>query len=217
MDKGNELLKKGNLETAIKYFDKAITIDPEEAESWNNKAIALMKLGQYAEALKCFDKALYLNSNFAEAWLNKGYLLGMMKKAEKNSFHDIFISHRVEDAEIANKICFNLEKNGIKCWIAPRDILHGKIWLNEIPQAIQSCQVVIIILSNSSDCSPNVLREIILASEQNKKIVPIRIENISPSGGLKFLIQIWQYFDAYDSDIASYTDDLILKLKAILP
>lgn len=39
--------------------------------------------------------------------------------------HDIFISYSGKDSNTANVICHELEKNGIRCWMAPRDIPVG--------------------------------------------------------------------------------------------
>ncbi|MDR0948902.1 MAG: toll/interleukin-1 receptor domain-containing protein, partial [Lachnospiraceae bacterium] len=39
--------------------------------------------------------------------------------------YDVFISHSSVDKSIANAICHTLEANGMRCWIAPRDIPAG--------------------------------------------------------------------------------------------
>ncbi|RMF28848.1 MAG: tetratricopeptide repeat protein, partial [Candidatus Nitrosothermus koennekii] len=52
---------------ALEAFDKAIAIDPNFADAWNNKGVALAKLKRYEEALEAFDKALEINPKFAEA------------------------------------------------------------------------------------------------------------------------------------------------------
>lgn len=44
-------------EEAIKAYDKAIEINPENADDWYNKGFALYELGKYEEATKAYDKA----------------------------------------------------------------------------------------------------------------------------------------------------------------
>ena len=44
-------------EEAIKYFDKAIELDPNHCLIYNFKGISLLSLEKYEEAIKCFDKA----------------------------------------------------------------------------------------------------------------------------------------------------------------
>ena len=46
---------------------EAADIDPEFAEAWYNKGIALMTLGKYLEAIRTFDKAIALDPNNHEA------------------------------------------------------------------------------------------------------------------------------------------------------
>ena len=50
----------------------------------------------------------------------------------------IFISHSSEDKIIAETICQRLEADGIKCWIAPRDIEPGSDWTKAIMQGIEA-------------------------------------------------------------------------------
>ena len=53
----------GKDEEALKYFDKALEIDPENVAAWNNKCVAFYRLGKNEEALKCIDKALEIDPN----------------------------------------------------------------------------------------------------------------------------------------------------------
>ena len=40
--------------------------------------------------------------------------------------HDIFISYSSADMQTAMDICSGLEEKGMKCWIAPRDVVAGE-------------------------------------------------------------------------------------------
>jgi hypothetical protein len=39
--------------------------------------------------------------------------------------HDVFVSYSSDDKPTADAVCATLENKGIRCWIAPRDILPG--------------------------------------------------------------------------------------------
>ncbi len=49
--------KLGKHEDAIKYFDKAIEIDPKFSNAWLNKGVALDKLGKDEEARESYEKS----------------------------------------------------------------------------------------------------------------------------------------------------------------
>ena len=82
----------------------------------------------------------------------------------------VFISHSHSNANVANSICEIIEKRGISCWIAPRDVRPGKIWDDEIVDGIESCKAMIILVSDHSNSSMHVRKEIELALNQKNSI-----------------------------------------------
>jgi tetratricopeptide (TPR) repeat protein len=74
-NRGVDLYQRGEYESALKAFDKAIELKPKFAEAWNSKGVILSNLGRYDEALKAFDEAMELKPKFAFAWSNKGAAL----------------------------------------------------------------------------------------------------------------------------------------------
>ena len=61
MTKGDALSRIGNYTGAIKYYDMALTIQPNSISSTGiiiNKANDLYRLGRYGQAIKSYDKAL---------------------------------------------------------------------------------------------------------------------------------------------------------------
>jgi hypothetical protein len=73
---------------------------------------------------------------------------------------DVYISYSWEDNMIAEKICSELEAGGIRCWIAPRDVLPGMNFTNEIVNAIDNSSIMVVVFSSHSNESPHVTREI---------------------------------------------------------
>lgn len=55
--KGAALVVLGRSEEALQAFDKAIELDPYDADAWNDKGTVLGKLGRHYEAQVCYDKA----------------------------------------------------------------------------------------------------------------------------------------------------------------
>ena len=69
---GNKETSSGNHEKAIHYYNKAIEINPQDAEAFNNRGIAKAKLGNHKEAIQDYNKALEINPQSAEAFNNRG-------------------------------------------------------------------------------------------------------------------------------------------------
>lgn len=92
---------------------------------------------------------------------------------------DVFISHSTKDVETANAICSYLESNGLKCWMAPKDITGGKIYAEEIIDGIQESPVFLIILSEAAVLSKHVLSELDTAFNEKKTIIPFCVDDAS--------------------------------------
>ena len=59
-NKGDCLDRLGKSGDAIACYNKAIEIDPYDAESWFNKGMTLQKLGNPGESLHCTERAIDL-------------------------------------------------------------------------------------------------------------------------------------------------------------
>src|SRR3989344_5784415 len=84
--RGNAYFKLRDIEKSIASFDKAIELDPNDAQAYNNRGFAKNKLGQYEQAIADFDKAIELNPNYAVAYNNRGYT-----KTKLEQFDEAFL------------------------------------------------------------------------------------------------------------------------------
>jgi protein O-GlcNAc transferase len=64
-----------DLHKAEELFSRAIEINPDVAEAYNNRGNALYGLKRLDEALASFDKAIALKPDYAEAYFNRGNAL----------------------------------------------------------------------------------------------------------------------------------------------
>src|SRR6185436_18645331 len=99
--------------------------------------------------------------------------------------HDVFISHSTSNRPVANAVCASLENAGIRCWIAPRDVMPGRPYSGEITRAIQQSRAFVLIFSQSSNNSEQVLREVQLAANSHLHIVQFRIDAVTPNDDLE--------------------------------
>ncbi len=73
----------GKAKEALQYLDKALIINPDDHEAWNNRGIVLRALGKPEEAIASYDKALAINPDDHEAWYNRGIVLRALGKPEE--------------------------------------------------------------------------------------------------------------------------------------
>ena len=110
--------------------------------------------------------------------------------------HDVFISYSTLDKPISDAVCAALEKHGIRCWVAPRDIMPGADWSDAIIDAIADCRVCLLILSTASNQSDQVKREVQNAVSEAKPILPFRIEDVALSKHMRYFIGTPHWLDA---------------------
>lgn len=102
--------------------------------------------------------------------------------------HEVFICHSSKDAALAFSICEMLEKEGVKCWIAPRNIVGGKLYAEEIMDAIDNSAVVLVVFSQYANMSNHVMSEVNSAFNANKVIIPFRIDDSNMSRALNYYL-----------------------------
>jgi hypothetical protein len=110
--------------------------------------------------------------------------------------HHVFISHSSKDKAIADAVCASLEAAKIRCWIAPRDIMAGEKWAESIETAITSSRIMVLIFSSHSNNSEAAKSEVSMAFSSKVIVIPFRIENIEPTGEMKFYLMRTHWLDA---------------------
>jgi len=129
---------------------------------------------------------------------------------------DVFISHSNKDKTIAEAICHQLEANGIRCWIAPRDIQFGSDWTEGIMHGISSCKVFVLVFSDSANTSDHVRREVAKAFSLGLAVIPFRTEDVAPNRSLSYFLETVHWLDAFPSPTESYFGTLADQIKRLL-
>ena len=104
-----------------------------------------------------------------------------------------FLSHPSAISVEANLLVTALEDRGVKCWIAPRDIPPGSHYGEEIVAAIRETEAFVILISADSSRSPHVLRELELAVNLHKSIIPVRLDDAPLSDSLTYHLTTVQW------------------------
>ena len=129
---------------------------------------------------------------------------------------DVFISHSNKDKTTAEAICHRLEADGIRCWIAPRDIQFGSDWTEGITHGITSCKVFVLVFSDSANTSDHVRREVAKAFSLGLAVIPFRTEDVAPNRSLSYFLETVHWLDAFPSPTESYFGTLADQIKRLL-
>ncbi|TFG88616.1 MAG: toll/interleukin-1 receptor domain-containing protein [Hyphomicrobiales bacterium] len=126
--------------------------------------------------------------------------------------HDVFISYSSKDKLTADAACAILESAGVRCWIAPRDILPGADWGESIVEALGQARVFVLVFSSSANASPQIRREVERAVNRGLAVIPLRIEDVAPTKSLEYFISTPHWLDAFTPPLErhlNYLTDII--------
>jgi hypothetical protein len=129
---------------------------------------------------------------------------------------DAFISYSSKDKTTADATCATLEANGIRCWMAPRDIVPGSDWSASIVEALDQCRVMVLIFSAHANASPQIRNEIARAVQRGVPVVPVRIEDIAPTKSLAYFMTAVHWLDALTPPLEHHLQRLGVSIKSLL-
>jgi len=123
---------------------------------------------------------------------------------------EIFASYSREDQAQVFPIVDKLRERGINIWIDQEGIHGAKLWSQEIVNAIESSKVFILFASAKAFHSKNVTKELALASESDKHILPIFIEDAEIPAAMKYQLAGIQHL-VHEEGQTEQTADNILR------
>lgn len=130
--------------------------------------------------------------------------------------HDVFISYSSRDKPIADAVCAGLEAAGIRCWIAPRDILAGHSWASSIISGIENARAMVVVFSAHCNASPQVLSEVERAVHKRLWLVSLRIEDVPPSKDFEYFLSSRHWLDAISPPVQRHIQRLAQDIRALL-
>ena len=120
----------------------------------------------------------------------------------------IFVSYASADKAIAYELVEYLENSGISCFIAPRDIDGGKAYAKALMEAIDGCNLVVLVASSAILPSEHVLNEVEAVINKKKEMLPILIEDFEMSDEYKYYLGRKQWITAYPESVDTYFEKI---------
>ncbi|OFY65638.1 MAG: hypothetical protein A2V64_12175 [Bacteroidetes bacterium RBG_13_43_22] len=130
--------------------------------------------------------------------------------------HKVFISYSSIDKNSADIVCSVLEQNGIPCWIAPRDITPGVSFAEAIIDAIKESRVFILIYSQNSNHSSQVIKEVDRAVHHGLAVITLRMEDVPMSKQLEYYISDVHWLDAMAPPLEEHINRLSRVVKMLM-
>ena len=132
------------------------------------------------------------------------------------SAYDVFVSYSSNDKITCDALCATFEGRGLRCWIAPRDILPGMNWGEAIISGIEQCRVMVLVFSAHSNESPQVKREVERAVSKGLPVIPLRIEDVKLSRAMEYFISSQHWLDALTPPLENHLTELARKVSKLL-
>lgn len=102
--------------------------------------------------------------------------------------HDVFISYSRKDQVIVDEICRLFDSNSISYWLDTKKLHMGSEFMADIVDAIENSSITLFISSSNSNNSIYTAKEVALAFNSGKYIIPYKIDNSAFSKKLQFVM-----------------------------
>jgi TPR repeat protein len=130
--------------------------------------------------------------------------------------HDVFISYTSHDKPTADAICHALEAQGVRCWIAPRDIPLGQNYAETLINAINAAKLMVLVFSGNTNSSRHVRNEVERAFNRDIAVIPFRIEDTQATGALEYFLSMPHWLDAFSPPLQQHLNSLVDSVRALL-
>ena len=113
---------------------------------------------------------------------------------------EVFISYASQDRERIIDLVKRLDTAGVSVWIDQMSIEGATMWSQEIVAAIRNCKVLILAISENSADSENVVKEVALASEGRKRILPVYLAQAEIPESMAYQLAGIQRVEFFEGD-----------------
>jgi outer membrane protein OmpA-like peptidoglycan-associated protein len=128
----------------------------------------------------------------------------------------IFFSYSRDDSEFVLNLAKELRAAGANVWLDQLDIKPGTRWDKSIENALDASKTMLVILSNKSVASHNVMDEVSYALEEGKTVIPVLLEECDVPFRLRRL-QFADFTKSHIEGVATLSKALGLDSKALKP
>ena len=129
---------------------------------------------------------------------------------------DVFISYSSNDQDRVVKLADKLRSAGVSIWVDESGIGAATLWSKEIAGAIKGCKVLVLMVTPNSVKSKNVVKEVSLAAEQNKQILPVILEPTEIPEALEYHLAGIQHLNVGGMSASESAEEILPALLRLL-
>ncbi|SIS60852.1 toll/interleukin-1 receptor domain-containing protein [Neptunomonas antarctica] len=136
-----------------------------------------------------------------------------MPTEDNKPSYDVFISYAGPDEDAAKSLCEELEKQGLQCWIAPRNVRAGNKYLEEILEGVIRSKCLLLLLSENTKFAEYVENEVERAKSYRRRIYTVRLEEVAVPKNLELILGSTQWVDSWAADYPERLQQIVANVK----
>jgi hypothetical protein len=113
---------------------------------------------------------------------------------------EVMISYSSQERPQVLGIVQRLRSAGVAVWIDHGGIDGAQRWGEEIVNAIEDCKTVLVMVSRTSMRSENIAKEVSIASDGGKRLLPLYLEEAEIPRSMRYPLSGIQHIKLYDGD-----------------
>jgi hypothetical protein len=94
---------------------------------------------------------------------------------------DIFLSYCRDDRPLAEQFVSIAARHGVNVWF-DEEIEGGQDWREKIVNALGAAKALVILFSEHSNGSRQLIKELAVADNMRKLVIPVLVSNCEPQG-----------------------------------
>ena len=100
----------------------------------------------------------------------------------------IFIAHSFENRLLVQRLEQRLREAHLTPWVAPGAVVAGQHWMTEVVKGIDASQAFVCLITQEANHSPHVQKELALAQDRKKRVIPILIGSFRLSDAFEYML-----------------------------
>ncbi|MDB4703170.1 TIR domain-containing protein [bacterium] len=128
---------------------------------------------------------------------------------------EVFVSYARTDRERVVELVERMRSAGIGVWVDEGGIHGASLWGQEIVDAIDASKVMVLMISDSSITSDNVVKELSIASEEKKPILPVYLQRSQLPKSMRYQLAGIQHIEFFEEQEDEAFQSMLVSLSRL--